>query len=133
MLTAEIIAIGSELLTPGFRDTNSLFLTEQLEQIGIPVVVRTIVGDRDEHLEDALRNADDGNFDLARKRIQEGKDYMNEQMNRLAPSTGMSRQMETLSKYEEDLHDAELKTEEEKKEMQKSGKYDNYNSRKNNQ
>ncbi len=91
------------------------------------------VFEANEIMEDALRNADDGNFDLARKKIQEGKDYMNEQMNRLSPTSGMNRQMETLSKYEDDLHDAELKTEEEKKEMQKSGKYDNYNSRKNNQ
>ena len=29
-LSAEIIAIGSELLTPRFKDTNSLYLTEQL-------------------------------------------------------------------------------------------------------
>ena len=37
MLAAEIIAIGSELLMPQFRDTNSLYLTEQLNAIGIPV------------------------------------------------------------------------------------------------
>ena len=57
MLTAEIIAIGSELLTPRFQDTNSLFLTEQLNQIGIPVVMRTIAGDHEGHLEHALQAA----------------------------------------------------------------------------
>ena len=42
---AEIIAIGSELLTPFRQDTNSLFLTERLNQLGVDVVFKTIVGD----------------------------------------------------------------------------------------
>src|SRR5215470_14575368 len=54
---AEIIAIGSELLTPRFKDTNSLYLTEQLNAIGIPVVMKTIVGDDESYLEDAVRHA----------------------------------------------------------------------------
>src|SRR5947208_12033462 len=57
MLSAEIIAIGSELLTPRFNDTNSLYLTEQLNAIAIPVVMKTIVGDDENYLEDAVRNA----------------------------------------------------------------------------
>ncbi len=56
-LTAEIIAIGSELLAPEFRDTNSIYLTEQLNQIGIPVSMRTIAGDRESNLESAIRAA----------------------------------------------------------------------------
>ena len=44
-LSAEIIAIGSELLTSRFKDTNSLYLTKQLNAIGIPVVMKMIVGD----------------------------------------------------------------------------------------
>src|SRR4029453_15633299 len=55
MLTAEIIAIGSELLTPNFVDTNSMYLTRQLNEIGIPVVMKTIVGDDETYLEQALR------------------------------------------------------------------------------
>jgi nicotinamide-nucleotide amidase len=54
MLSAEIIAIGSELLTPNFVDTNSIYLTEQLNAIGIPVVMKTIVGDDENYLEQAL-------------------------------------------------------------------------------
>jgi len=54
MITAELIAIGSELLTPSFHDTNSLYLTEQLNLVGIPVVMRTIVGDSEIHLEHAI-------------------------------------------------------------------------------
>ncbi len=38
MLKAEIIAIGSELLTPHRTDTNSLWLTERLNSIGIDVL-----------------------------------------------------------------------------------------------
>ena len=43
MLSAEIIAIGSELLTPAKTDTNSLWLTEKLNDIGIEVMLKTTV------------------------------------------------------------------------------------------
>jgi competence/damage-inducible protein CinA-like protein len=42
---AEIIAIGSELLTPFRQDTNSLYLTEHLNRLGVEVVFKTVVGD----------------------------------------------------------------------------------------
>jgi len=42
---AEIIAVGSELLTPFRQDTNSLYLTEQLNNLGVEVSFKTIVGD----------------------------------------------------------------------------------------
>ena len=44
-MTAEIIAVGSELLTPQRVDTNSLFLTRKLNECGIEVVRKTIIGD----------------------------------------------------------------------------------------
>ena len=44
-MNAEIIAIGSELLTPFRQDTNSLYLTEKLNQLGVEVAIKTIVGD----------------------------------------------------------------------------------------
>ncbi len=49
-MDAEIIAIGSELLTPFRQDTNSLYLTEKLNQLGVEVIFKTIVGDSREHL-----------------------------------------------------------------------------------
>ena len=49
-MNAEIIAIGSELLTPFRQDTNSLYLTEKLNQLGVEVIFKTIVGDCKEHL-----------------------------------------------------------------------------------
>lgn len=57
MLSAEIIAIGSELLTPTKTDTNSLWLTEQLNNIGIEVMLKTIVGDDSARLEETVRDA----------------------------------------------------------------------------
>ena len=57
MLSAEIIAIGSELLTPRFMDTNSLYLTDQLNTVGIPVVMKSIVGDDEDYLERAVRGS----------------------------------------------------------------------------
>jgi len=56
-LTAEILAIGSELLTPFRVDTNSLFLTSRLNDLGIEVIAKSVVGDRPEALVAALRLA----------------------------------------------------------------------------
>ena len=44
-MNAEIIAVGSELLTPYRMDTNSLYLTEQLNQLGVEVIFKSVVGD----------------------------------------------------------------------------------------
>ena len=57
MLSAEIIAIGSELLAPDRTDTNSLWLTDQLNRIGIDVKLKTIVGDDDARLEELIKDA----------------------------------------------------------------------------
>ena len=51
-MIAEIIAVGSELLTPFRQDTNSLYLTEKLNSLGVEVGFKTIVGDR---LKDIVR------------------------------------------------------------------------------
>ena len=56
-VNAEIVAIGSELLTPNRQDTNSLFLTRRLNELGVEVIFKTIVGDRREHLLQASRIA----------------------------------------------------------------------------
>ena len=56
-MNAEIIAIGSELLTPFRQDTNSLYLTGKLNDLGIEVSFKTIVGDRRADLVSAARIA----------------------------------------------------------------------------
>jgi nicotinamide-nucleotide amidase len=57
MMKAEIIAVGSELLTPDRVDTNSLFLTEELNKLGIEIVRKTVVGDNRGRLLEAFRDA----------------------------------------------------------------------------
>ncbi|MBZ5570749.1 MAG: competence/damage-inducible protein A [Acidobacteriia bacterium] len=52
-MNAEIIAIGSEMLTPFRQDTNSLYLTEKLNLLGVEVIFKTIVGDSLAHLTQA--------------------------------------------------------------------------------
>jgi nicotinamide-nucleotide amidase len=49
-VNAEIIAVGSEMLTPFRMDTNSLYLTEQLNLLGVDVIFKSIVGDNLRHL-----------------------------------------------------------------------------------
>jgi len=56
-VNAEIIAVGTELLTPDRLDTNSLFLTEELNKLGIEVVRKTVVGDHHDLLSEAFRDA----------------------------------------------------------------------------
>jgi nicotinamide-nucleotide amidase len=57
MAEAEIIAVGSELLTADKIDTNSLWLTAELNGIGIEVVRKIIVGDERMRLSDSVRAA----------------------------------------------------------------------------
>ena len=56
-VNAEIIAIGSELLTPHRQDTNSLYLTGKLNELGIEVRFKCIVGDDRENLVAATKLA----------------------------------------------------------------------------
>lgn len=56
-MKSEIIAVGSEMLTPHRQDTNSLFLTEKLNDLGVTVAFKTIVGDRRKDLVNAFRTA----------------------------------------------------------------------------
>ncbi len=55
--TAEIIAVGSELLTPFRADTNSLVLTARLNELGIDVRAKVIVGDDRPALAAVVRQA----------------------------------------------------------------------------
>jgi nicotinamide-nucleotide amidase len=56
-MNAEIVAVGSEMLTPQKVDTNSLYLTDQLNSLGIEVVQKTIVGDERSRLANLVRGA----------------------------------------------------------------------------
>ena len=54
---AEIIAVGSELLTPFRMDTNSLYLTEQINQLGVEIIFKSVVGDDIRRLVEAAQHA----------------------------------------------------------------------------
>jgi nicotinamide-nucleotide amidase len=56
-MKSEIIAVGSEMLTPFRQDTNSLYITEKLNGIGVTVAFKSIVGDRQKDLVSAIRTA----------------------------------------------------------------------------
>lgn len=84
-------------------------------------------------MENALREADNGNYDRSRSILKDAQQYMTGQMDQVTASPEMRRQSEAMEKYNKDLESVESKSTDEKKEIQKSGKYDNYNSRKKNQ
>jgi nicotinamide-nucleotide amidase len=56
-MKAEIIAVGSEMLTPDSIDTNSLYLTRRLREAGCSVHLKTVVGDEPGEIVDVLRAA----------------------------------------------------------------------------
>jgi nicotinamide-nucleotide amidase len=56
-MKAEIIAVGSELLTPFRLDTNSLFLTAQLNEVGLRVVNKAVVGDAPDEMRSSFEHA----------------------------------------------------------------------------
>lgn len=56
-MDAEIIAVGSEMLTPQRVDTNSLYLTGELNNLGVEVVSKCVIGDHRERLAEAVRGA----------------------------------------------------------------------------
>ena len=61
-MKAEVIAVGSELLTPKFVDTNSLFIAERMNEIGVELQGKTVAADDRPTLRnivaDALRRSD---------------------------------------------------------------------------
>lgn len=57
MRSAEIIAVGSELLSSERVDTNSLWLTEQLNRLGVEVIAKAVVGDDLGRLTEVIRTA----------------------------------------------------------------------------
>jgi nicotinamide-nucleotide amidase len=56
-MNADIIAVGSEMLTPVKVDTNSLFLTQELNTLGIEVVAKAVIGDDRARLTSAIRSS----------------------------------------------------------------------------
>ncbi|MEX2512653.1 MAG: competence/damage-inducible protein A [Cyclobacteriaceae bacterium] len=57
IVTAELISIGDELLYGQIQDTNSKWISEQLDKIGVRVVRKTTVGDDRSALLEAFQSA----------------------------------------------------------------------------
>ena len=56
-MKAEVIAVGSEMLTPMHIDTNSLFITERLNEIGIDLQGKAVAGDDRDVLKSIVSDA----------------------------------------------------------------------------
>jgi nicotinamide-nucleotide amidase len=56
-MKACIIAVGTEMLTPFRVDTNSLFITERLNEIGVDVRTKMVAGDDVDEVADLFRHA----------------------------------------------------------------------------
>jgi nicotinamide-nucleotide amidase len=54
-MKAAILAVGSELLAPGRIEGHSSYLTDKLAEVGIPVVLRGVIGDDASDIADAVR------------------------------------------------------------------------------
>jgi nicotinamide-nucleotide amidase len=57
---AEILTIGNEIITGLIADTNSGVITRRLETLGIPVTRHVSVGDDEEQMTEALKQALEG-------------------------------------------------------------------------
>ena len=57
LASAEVIAVGSEMLGPDRLDTNSLAIADRLRALGIPLRAKSVVGDRPDDLAAILRGA----------------------------------------------------------------------------
>jgi len=97
------------------------------------VVQNVAMFEANELMEEALREVDNGNYSGARDIMKNARGYMDDQLKEVAPSPEMKRQSENIDRYTDELETVETKSSEEKSEMQKSGKYDNYNTRKKNE
>src|ERR1035441_10707976 len=56
-MNAEIIAVGSEMLTGDRVDTNSLYLAAELNKLGVEVVTKCVIGDDRDRLSAQVRQS----------------------------------------------------------------------------
>ena len=57
MPTAEIISIGSELLLGQIVDTNSAWMAQRLNNLGVDIYFKTTVGDNPDRMKDVINRA----------------------------------------------------------------------------
>lgn len=134
-LTFEDVTADFRLVTE--KNVNTIERTSSIDKYNgsknETVVQNVAMFEANDLMEEALRKADDGDYTKAKEILTGAQDYMSNQMKSVSPSPEMKRQNENLERYSKDLEGIENKSEDEKKEVQKSGKYDNYNTRKKNE
>jgi nicotinamide-nucleotide amidase len=99
-MKAEIIAVGSEMLTPDHSDTNSLRITEKLNEAGFQVHLKSIVGDDEDDLAGLLNNA------LTRSNlivVSGGLGPTEDDVTRSAVAKALGRRLSTSAAVLEDL------------------------------
>lgn len=133
-LTYEDVTADFRLVTES--NVNNIQQTSSIDQYNRSknetVIQNVAMFEANDIMEEALKNVDEGNYTRAKELMSGARDYMDKQMIDVAPSPEMKRQSENIDRYSKDVESVEEKTEEERNEMQKSGKYDNYNTRKKN-
>jgi len=110
------------------KPTNSS--SEYSESFNQEVMQNVAMFEANEIMGRAIRYADDGDYENAKKQLRAGQEYLDEQKESVGTNEDIERQYESMNRYGDDLDNAEYMTEEEKKVMQKTGKYDNYKSKK---
>ncbi len=99
-MKAEIIAVGSELLTPDRVDTNSLYLTQKLNELGFEVHLKSVVGDDTDDIRNLLLAA------LRRSRLivlSGGLGPTEDDLTRIATAAALGRELETQESIRESL------------------------------
>ncbi len=132
-LTYEDVTSDFKVVTE--RNMNKIEQASSIEKFNSSrnetVVQNISMFEANEIMEEALRNVDDGNYSRAKELMSGARNYLDQQMEDVKqPSPEMKRQSDNIDRYNKDLESVESKSKEEKDEMQKSGKYDNYNTRK---
>jgi nicotinamide-nucleotide amidase len=101
-LRAEILAVGSELLTPLRSDTNALYLTEKLRELGVEVGSRVTVADDAALLESAFRGAlDRADIVIATGGLGPTEDDLTREAAAAALGRGLQRDPRLLEKLKE--------------------------------
>jgi Ca-activated chloride channel homolog len=114
--------------------TDVLSLVGSVEEfsqaISASVKSQVVLFESNEKLEEAMREVDAGNYEVARKRTAENAAYLRDNETYVATSKELQVQMESNAAYQSQISHVEVMNEADRKLMQKSSKVANYDSRK---
>jgi len=99
-MRAEIIAVGSELLSQARLETNSIFITQKLKESGLKVMRKFVVEDREEEIQGALESAMRGSEVVI---LTGGLGPTHDDITREVVSKALGRELELDTKILEEL------------------------------